>query len=159
MGLPPGQLLCRLDALLGDVDTKRLVTCCFAVHDPVRQTLTIANAGHLPPLLRGPDGERCLADDKIGPPLGVVEFDYEEQTVPFETGSQVLLYTDGLVERRHESIDAGIAALDQAWRSMEEPSEPEALCEHLLSECIGAQGHDDDIALLYVRSEPRRGAC
>ncbi|RCG30363.1 GAF domain-containing protein [Sphaerisporangium album] len=159
MGLPPGQMLRRLDALLGDVDTKRLVTCTFAVHDPVARTLTIANAGHLPPLLRGPDGETRHADGKIGPPLGVVCFDYEEETVPFPAGSQLLLYTDGLVERRNELIDNGMATLARAWGSVEDPSAAEALCEHLLSECIGARGHDDDIALLYVRSEPGRGAC
>ncbi|MDQ1105792.1 PP2C family protein-serine/threonine phosphatase [Nocardioides zeae] len=112
-------------------------------------TIRWANAGHPPPVLLGPDGTAALLDDAGQMLLGIdpetVRSDLEAN-VP--AGSTLLLYTDGLVERRGELLDAGMERLRAAVADQPDLG-PDALCDHVLT-ALGPF-EDDDVAILAVR--------
>jgi serine phosphatase RsbU (regulator of sigma subunit) len=148
LGLHPEEVLACVDGLVGDLGNDQIVTCVYAVFDPVTLTLRFANAGHLPPLVALPDGTTKRLGGQADPPLGVGFGDparHEERLAP---GSTVLLYTDGLVERRGEDLDAGIAALEDLLGRLTGPLDdaPEALVRARLPD-----GPDDDVAVLVAR--------
>lgn len=88
------------------------VTAFVVVVDAGATTLTYASAGHPPALLWTADGEVTWLDDAVRPPAGLEGVDeFEERTIDFEQGSVVVLYSDGLVERRSASIDDGLRRL------------------------------------------------
>jgi PAS domain S-box-containing protein len=87
-------------------------TCCYAVVDLDRSTLCWSLAGHFAPMLVDDEGAMILTSDVVGPPLGVVENQsFTTTTATFPVGCCVVLFTDGLVERRGEVIDDGLDAL------------------------------------------------
>ncbi len=110
LDLPPGVLIRLLDDTVREISEDTIVTCVYAVYDPAEQTLDYANAGHLPPLLvddrRG--ARRLLLG---GPPLGAGQHRSIDEQVPMALGTMLVLYTDGLVERRGSNLDTGIDAL------------------------------------------------
>jgi len=130
-----------------------VATAVVAVIDPINQRLTCVVAGQVPPLLRLPGGEIEILDDLGRPLLGIQNVGTRPVVVdhPFPPGSLFLAYTDGLVERRGELIDDGIARLRQAVRTG--PAQPDALADYLLSELAGA-GVEDDVAFVVVTAEP-----
>jgi hypothetical protein len=86
-------------------------TCCYAVADLDRSTLQWSRAGHFDPLVVGATGAGYLQSDG-GPPLGVVDdHTFTTSSVPLPAGTSVVLFTDGLVERRDQTLDAGLDAL------------------------------------------------
>jgi PAS domain S-box-containing protein len=143
----PSEVFSRINryqlALDGD---QVMFTLIYAILDPRSETFTWANAGHLPPLIREPSGSVRFVETG-SPPIGVGEVEYESMTETLGPGSSLVLVTDGLVERRGESLDAGFARLAQAIR--EGPAEPRALCEHMLGRLLpaGDQLHDDVTAV------------
>jgi serine phosphatase RsbU (regulator of sigma subunit) len=144
----PSEVFSRVNryqlALDGD---QVMFTLLYAILDPRSETLTWANAGHLPPVIREPSGSVRFLETGA-PPIGVGEVEYESMTETLGRGSSLVLVTDGLVERRGESLDAGFARLAQAIR--EGPADPRALCEHMLGRLLpaGDQLHDDVTAVL-----------
>ncbi|HET8581702.1 MAG TPA: SpoIIE family protein phosphatase [Jatrophihabitans sp.] len=144
LDLRPGEVLRLLDATVGDLGADTIVTCVYAVYDPVTGELTYANAGHLPLLLTGPEGVQRLS--ALGPPLGT-GYRGAQQSVPFRSGSSLALYTDGLVERRRVDIDTGIERLAAQLTTRAGPLDrlPDVLVAALLPE-----GPDDDVALLIA---------
>ncbi|MEX2290796.1 MAG: SpoIIE family protein phosphatase [Mycobacteriales bacterium] len=153
-GSAPAIVLDRLDQLVQGLDMAQLATCLYGRLDPPREgrpgRLRLANAGHLPPALRSPDGTvRLVATDAsllVGAELGTTREEVEESVEP---GSVLVLYTDGLVEHRGRPIDEGLEALAAALRSAPE-EDADAICEHLLAE-LAYGALDDDVALLVVR--------
>ena len=143
----PERVLDHLDEVVRVFDDNVLITALYGVIDPVARTWTYAAAGHLPAVLRTPDGNATLLDARNGPPLNCGA-SYRSHQVALEPGSRIVLYTDGLVERRDEGIDDGLARLRAACACG--PSEPDALCDHLLRELLGRGGSDDDVALLVI---------
>jgi GAF domain-containing protein/anti-sigma regulatory factor (Ser/Thr protein kinase) len=149
----PGHVLDRLDRLIRGLGEREMATVGYAVLDPVRPVLRLALAGHLPPLLVSPSGETRTLDAISSRPIGVTAARrYEEVEIELEPGDTVVLYTDGLVERRGEPIDDGIAALVEiaaglAGRGAEE------ICDRLLS-ASGAEAVADDVAILAIRLLP-----
>lgn len=148
LDLPPADLLEFLDGIVRDLGPDQIVTCLYAVFDPADRTLRFANAGHLPPIVVGSvDGATVLgaAED---PPLGVGLYNLRQDEVTLAPGATVVLYTDGLVERRGEDLDLGIEALrvlsTELTGSLAEA--PEALVAGRLPE-----GPDDDVAVLVAR--------
>lgn len=133
----------RLDRVRGD-----FVTMACAVFDPRARTLTIANAGHPPPLLV------CGADTRhvhspLGPPIGPFPgVDYEASTVCLPAQGTLLLYTDGLYERRGEEIDVGLERLRAAAARLDGPAEP--LLDRLFTDLVGDRIRDD-VAMLALR--------
>jgi len=153
-GSSPAVVLDRLDQLVQGLDMAQLATCVYGRLDPpvagAAGRFRLANAGHLPPALRSPDGEvRLLGTEAsllVGAALGTTRHEVEEV---LEAGSLLVLYTDGLVEHRGRSLDEGLQALTEALRTAPD-SDAEAVCEHLLSE-LAYGALDDDVALLVVR--------
>jgi serine phosphatase RsbU (regulator of sigma subunit)/anti-sigma regulatory factor (Ser/Thr protein kinase) len=147
--LPPGQLLRQLDDLARRLGDDYIATCVYAVYDPVARRLQIANAGHLPPVLVSPYGDSELLEVPSGAPIGVGGVAFESAEFDVEDGSQFVLCTDGLVERRGQGIDVGLAALREYLSGPPQPLE--SVCQTLI-EGFGATARcDDDIALLAVR--------
>jgi GAF domain-containing protein/PAS domain-containing protein len=150
LDLPPAQLLRHLDNLAHRLGTEHLATCVYAVYDPIRRTLTLANAGHIPPVLAGSDGRGELLPIPGGAPIGVGGVPFETVEVPAPDGSWLVLCTDGLVEVRGQGIDAGLAAL---CATVIEPQQtPEDVCEQILAR-LHSEDRRDDVALLVARFE------
>jgi signal transduction histidine kinase/serine phosphatase RsbU (regulator of sigma subunit)/DNA-binding response OmpR family regulator len=148
LDLAPDDVMRHLDVLVQDLAGDQIVTCVYAVFDPVDETLRYANAGHLPPLVADPGGPaRQLTAG--GPPLGAGYGTVPTEEVPLATGATVVFYTDGLVEHRGRDIDDGIHALE---RDIDERDGspvvgmPEGIVDSLLPE-----GPDDDVAILVAR--------
>ncbi len=149
-GDPPGLILTKLSRLLDiNRDGHFATVLCAAVNVHAR-TLTIANAGHLNPLLVN-DSTATLIDTDIGVPIGVTRSaHYAHVTVTVPTHSTLLAFTDGLCERRGETIDAGLERLRQAANNQPTPIEIDTYLDGLLSAQADGTGHDD-IALLGVQ--------
>jgi anti-sigma regulatory factor (Ser/Thr protein kinase) len=149
--LPPAEVFCCADEFVGALDEGTLVTCVYAVYDPRESTLTVANAGHVPPLLLGPDGRVAEQLDATGLPLGTGLGDYRQVSLPFHAEQLLALYTDGLVETRAEPIDVGIDRLVGLITSVQDL---EAGCDAALGS-LDRTVQNDDVALLLVRPDPR----
>jgi PAS domain S-box-containing protein len=149
-GHPPAAVLDRLDRLVRSLEGAQMATLLYLVVDADLSRLTLASAGHVPPLVVAPDGQARFVEGAPDPPLGTFERDtHRELTAELDPGSTVVLYTDGLVEQRGVSIDVGLDALREA---AENPGHPEELCDHLLRSMLALHTPDDDIALLVLRA-------
>lgn len=151
--MAPDRILRELDHLLHTTDAERPATCVIAVADPAKGTCTCASAGHLPPVVFAPDGTSTFLPVPPGPPLGTGHGRYTSLTVPWVPGGTLLLYTDGLVERRHEDIDTSLARLTRI-RAGTAPAE---LLGQVLAR-VAPDDPEDDIALLAARPKRRRPA-
>lgn len=145
----PEVVLTRLDQLFARYPTDQLVTLVYLLVDPARDLLTVANAGHPPPLLLRAAGAPIRLPYAEGPPLGVTAEHRGHATVPFHTGDMVIAYTDGLIERRNESLTLSQQRLHQAVRRLAGRHPAEALRE-IVSHVPDAS-RDDDIAVLLAR--------
>jgi anti-sigma regulatory factor (Ser/Thr protein kinase) len=131
-----------------------MATLLYAVVDSDLRRLHFASAGHVPPLVVGPDARARFLDAAPNPPLGVFESAaHAERTVQLEPGSTIVLYTDGLVEERGVSIDTGLESLR---RAAEHPCDPEELCDHLVESMLAIHPANDDIAVLALQALPVR---
>lgn len=145
--LPPGELLGYLDGLVRGLAQDTLVTCLYAVYDPIEEALCFANAGHVPPLLRTEAGIQLL--DVGGVLLGAGGNYYEQTEVEFPNGAVLLAYTDGLVERRAHDIDDGINELCR--HLLDADGDLEEMAFQIVDK-FGGQAEDvDDVAVLLVR--------
>ncbi|MEU2245983.1 SpoIIE family protein phosphatase [Streptomyces sp. NPDC019224] len=157
LDLPPHEVLQLLDGLAAEIDASQIATCAYAVHDPNEGLLVYASAGHLPILVRDEDGTVRRAGDPIGPPLGTGGWLHTSGTIPLPPGSTAVLYTDGLVERRSEDIDEGVAALERALAGAK--GAPHVVCDRLMRSLNVTAEHDDDVAVLVVQHPARTGAA
>jgi len=147
--LPPAELLGYLDTVVRGLADDTLVTCVYSVYDPVDETLTVANAGHLPPLLVTAAGAQRLGEHGIV--LGAGSGSYDQVEVPFRGDSLLALYTDGLVERRAADIDRRIDALGARLVGRDDPLP--ALCADAAT--LAGDARDvDDVAVMLVRPNP-----
>ncbi|HEY7325522.1 MAG TPA: SpoIIE family protein phosphatase [Streptosporangiaceae bacterium] len=150
--LPPAETLFQLNELMQELGKREphFATCVYAVFDAVSGTCEVASAGHLPPLLVRPDGSNELLELPQAPPLGVGTGLIQSRTLTIEDGSLLVLYTDGLVEKRSQDIDEGLGRLRDIFGpgSAEEPLEE--LCRATLAG-VYADEHRDDIAVLMAR--------
>jgi serine phosphatase RsbU (regulator of sigma subunit)/anti-sigma regulatory factor (Ser/Thr protein kinase) len=150
--LPPAETLQRLDDLMTELGVfePHFATCVYAVYDSVEGTCEVASAGHLPPLLVRPDGSNEFLDVSPAPPLGIGASPIVSRNLQIEDGSLLVMYTDGLVERRTEDIDQGLERL----RSIFGPGSPAQTLDELCREALADVFDDhqrDDIALLVAR--------
>jgi anti-anti-sigma factor len=152
-GHSPASALEVLDAHVPWIPGARASTAACLLLDRASGTLRWARAGHLPPLLVDREGARYL-DDTLGPVLGLPDRSpFTEGSTTIRPGTTLLLYTDGLVERRGEVIDDGLARLASA-AARRAGENPDDLVDHLLEEVVEQHGHADDIALVAVRLLP-----
>ena len=147
--LPPHRILRQLDHLTAQSDATRPATCLLALVEPARHRATFASAGHLPPTLFRSEGPAELLAVPTGPPLGTGLGDYEAVVHPLGPEEVLMLYTDGLVERRTEDIDASLARLTHL-RHRHQGAPLEDLLDHVLATVVPAVP-DDDIAVLAAR--------
>ncbi|MFI8522364.1 SpoIIE family protein phosphatase [Streptomyces sp. NPDC085481] len=156
LDLPPHEVLQLLDGLAAEIDASQIATCVYAVHDPNEGKLVYASAGHLPILVRDEDGTVRRAEDPTGPPLGTGGWLHTSGSIALPPGSTAVLYTDGLVERRREDIDEGVAALERALSGA--TGTPQVVCDRLLRSLGVTAEHDDDVAVLVLQHPARKGA-
>ncbi|MDX2562200.1 SpoIIE family protein phosphatase [Streptomyces sp. TX20-6-3] len=155
LDLPPHEVLQLLDGLAAEIDASQIATCVYAIHDPNEGKLVYASAGHLPILVRDEDGSVRRAEDPTGPPLGTGGWLHTSGSIALPPGSTAVLYTDGLVERRREDIDEGVAALARALSGAS--GTPQVVCDRLLRSLGVTAEHDDDVAVLVVQHPSRKG--
>ncbi|MBB4924209.1 PP2C family protein-serine/threonine phosphatase [Kitasatospora kifunensis] len=146
LDLPPHQVMGLLDGLAMEIDANQIATCVYAVYDPPAGTLTYSSAGHLPLMLRGPDGTVLQGEQQNGPPLGTGDSAHTSHTLRLLPGTTGVLYTDGLVERRDQDIDEGLGLLAHTLAGAVGP--PEVVCARLLRAMGVTAEHDDDVAVL-----------
>jgi serine phosphatase RsbU (regulator of sigma subunit)/anti-sigma regulatory factor (Ser/Thr protein kinase) len=153
-GMPPDEVLERLSRLLRRIEVGRTATVAYIVLDPHGGYMTMAAAGHPPPLVAPPgDGEPRFLELPGSVPLGAARHTrYEEQELDLEPGSLLVLYTDGFVERPGEPLDHGLDRLATTVREGKDNLEHlgDDLVDALLPEGPGG----DDAALLLVRALP-----
>jgi serine phosphatase RsbU (regulator of sigma subunit) len=142
----PAEVLRRLDTALARLEQDQITTALFALLDPRTGSMTVATAGHLPPLL-AVDGVAQYVDVSPGPPLGAGSAEYPEKTLVLPPGAMLLLYTDGLVEDRQLPVDHGLETLRSAVASARSP---EQMCDQALVALGRDSQHDDDTAMLAV---------
>ncbi|MDQ0746856.1 serine phosphatase RsbU (regulator of sigma subunit) [Streptomyces africanus] len=148
----PAQALDVLGRYAHVVEGAESATAVTTFIDFDRRTITYSSAGHLPPVLVHRDGRAEFLDGATDTPL-----DARPDPIPrpqaetsFTPGATLVLYTDGLVERRGEDIDTGLARLaDALYRSREQ--DPERLADTVLLELLPPGGATDDTALIIVR--------
>jgi PAS domain S-box-containing protein len=146
-GPAPGEVIDRLQAGWPLLSLRRMATALFASLDPASGRLRIASAGHPPPVLLT-DGRAEFLPVRPSRMLGAPPSQAIEWGGVLPRGSSLVLFTDGLVESRSADIDEGFDRL-LAAASAAGSADPDALCEHLLSELTG-EHRADDIALLVL---------
>lgn len=148
----PAQALEVLDLYSRSVDGAESTTAVQAIIDWSTYTLAYSSAGHPPPALLYPDGTVQLLAGATDPPLGArpEHLARPETQVAFTDGAVLVLYTDGLIERRREDIDVGLARL-AASLARHQGADVEALADGLLTELLPPGGATDDAALVVIR--------
>ncbi|MFB7054060.1 SpoIIE family protein phosphatase [Streptomyces vinaceus] len=160
LDLPPDELLARLDDLVQYIDQSVAdgdgaeggligATCLYAVYDAVTQRCTVARAGHMPPAVVRPDGTVEIPELPAGAPLGLGGFPFESAELDLSEGTQLVLYTDGLIEDRARDIDEGLVLLRSALAHADRS--PEDTCREVLAELLPVRPRDD-VALLVART-------
>jgi len=150
----PRSAMYKLDQYLHSLIGPGFVTLCMVDVNPKTRKARLTNAGHMPPIHVTRKGIRRLNKGR-GSPLGVGSVDrISPARVRFRRDDRLFLYTDGLVERRGDSIDKGIARL--YWVIDEAPEDLDDACDHILEQMRPPGGFEDDVALLAVRFTRRR---
>jgi len=147
-GYSPKEVLGRVDQLLRSIRGRGMATAIYATFDMDSGRFTFASAGHPPPIICGADRPARLLKLSPRPPLGTVAYSYYvEADVTLEYDEMVLLYTDGLVERRGEALDVGLRRLIEVTQGARSPTQ---LCSEIAARLIPAEA-DDDIAFLALQ--------
>jgi serine phosphatase RsbU (regulator of sigma subunit)/anti-sigma regulatory factor (Ser/Thr protein kinase) len=152
-GMPPSEVLERLSRLLRQLEPGRTATVVYLAIDPHGGGLTIATAGHPPPLVHKPGAAPRLLDLPGSVPLGATRHvRYEDHELDLEPGTLLLLYTDGLVERPGEGLDESLDRLVSAVESGD--LNLEHLGDRLVDVLLPEGSNLDDAALLMARALP-----
>ncbi len=148
----PARALEALGLYARRVEGAESTTVVKAFIDWTTHTVVYSSAGHPPPALLHPDGTVNFLDQATDPPLGArpEHAPRPEATTPFSEGGTLVLYTDGLIERRDEDIDVGLARLSDALVRHGQAA-PEALADALLADLLPPAGVTDDTALVIIR--------
>ncbi|MFD1657113.1 SpoIIE family protein phosphatase [Streptomyces caeni] len=146
-GHPPDVVVSRANRLLVDMESDLFATCCYVDMDMEEGTAWCVRAGHLPPVLRHPDGSTEITESEGGPPLGVLtQADFPMSPLRLQPGAVLALTTDGLVESVDRDQEEGLALL-AGELSAADPGHLGLVADALLA---GAN-RSDDVALLLVR--------
>ncbi|MFJ8386628.1 PP2C family protein-serine/threonine phosphatase [Streptomyces sp. NPDC094438] len=148
----PAAALEALGLYARDVDGAESTTAVQAVIDCHNHTLAYSSAGHPPPALLHADGTVEFLDRATDPPLDARPEDVPrpQAETAFAEGATLVLYTDGLVERRHEDIDTGLRRLADCL-TRHGRADAETLADALLAELLPPGGNTDDTALVVIR--------
>ncbi|MFD4903404.1 SpoIIE family protein phosphatase [Streptomyces sp. NPDC058411] len=162
--LPPDELLSRLDELVARLAAEAApaerdtvgATCLVALYDPVTQLCTVASAGHPPPIVAGPDGTAGPLAVRPGPPLGVGGLPFETTTVHLAPGSWLALYSDGLLGRPADGIDAAVGRLAGRIAGLRRERCSLQTAGQVLTTERAEHPSADDTALLLALARPLR---
>lgn len=145
---PPDAILSKLSKLVNVGRSGQLATILCALVDVEAHRLTVTSAGHLPPLLIS-DGTGTYVESEVGVPIGVrATAEYTSTSIDTPPAATLLAFTDGLVERRGESIDEGLARLQRAATTNHVPLDE--LVGRLVED-LRLDGGDDDTAIAALR--------
>jgi anti-sigma regulatory factor (Ser/Thr protein kinase) len=148
----PAEVMARVNRLVMSGEEEAMATALYLVLDRETGEVTFASAGHPPPLVLTPDGTTFLEGGRAVP-LGAVDPGvFSEAVATLPRDAALLLYTDGLVERRGEPLEGRLDMLAETADSAE--GGLEALCDAVLAGVLGRSRPSDDVALLAVRPRP-----
>ncbi|MFI6575767.1 SpoIIE family protein phosphatase [Nocardiopsis sp. NPDC050513] len=169
LDLPPDELLARLDELVIRIDLEESesaategasegpvlgglvgATCLYAVYDPTSGRCVLARAGHPLPALVEPDGTVTFPELPAGPPLGLGGLPFEADELLLTEGSQLVLYTDGLLEDRDRDIGSGLDRLRRTLAAAHGRT-PDETCREVFGSLL-TDRPKDDVALLIART-------
>ncbi|KAB1990534.1 SpoIIE family protein phosphatase [Streptomyces triticiradicis] len=146
-GHPPDVVVSHANRLLLDLETDLFATCCYVDIDMEEGSAWYVRAGHIPPVLRHPNGRTEVPASETGPPLGVVrQTDFPMSPMRLQPGTIVALTTDGLVESVDVDIEDGLKRLAEGLAGSD-PAHLGLVADELLT---GAN-RSDDVALLLMR--------
>ena len=128
-----------------------LATAALAVVDVAGGTITYATAGHPPPLVQLPTGEIRRLDAANAPMIGLPSTRRIAATVPFPVGSRLVMFTDGLVERRDRPFEVGIEKIAASLTTLASGLTPSDVSDVLLDALLDSGRAEDDIAILVIR--------
>jgi serine phosphatase RsbU (regulator of sigma subunit)/integral membrane sensor domain MASE1/anti-sigma regulatory factor (Ser/Thr protein kinase) len=147
----PASVMARLHQLATQPPAATMTTLLYLVFDPDTRILRFANAGH-PPALRISADATAYLSEASSPPVGVSTAGrYDESSVELAPGTTLVLYTDGLVERRGVSIQKGLDQLHDLSLALADTGLDE-LCDVLLNSLLDEGPVEDDVALLVLRT-------
>jgi anti-sigma regulatory factor (Ser/Thr protein kinase) len=153
----PGLLLAELDAFVREPDSADFATIFYAIVDPVEKTIEYASAGHPPALVLSGDGVTSWLDGGQSEPLsGVAEQPRRRALASLGEDATLVLYTDGLIERRGESLDVGLSRLESLAPQLLSLT-PSKMSSALLSELAPPSGREDDVVVLVVKTAAVHG--
>jgi anti-sigma regulatory factor (Ser/Thr protein kinase)/putative methionine-R-sulfoxide reductase with GAF domain len=154
-GHGPAETLKRVDRLLQTISGRGMATAAYAIVDPATGALRHSTAGHPPPVIVRAGQDAQLMEIKPAPPLGSLPFAaYHEAHDTLAPGDGILLYTDGLIERRGEPLTDGLERLRAAATA---PATAERLCQRVVELLVPREGGEDDIAVVALRVVPVEG--
>ncbi|MFG2460383.1 PP2C family protein-serine/threonine phosphatase [Streptomyces sp. NPDC048523] len=152
----PGEILTRLHHMLGHLQPDLYATALIARFRPGEPEVVWASAGHPPAVVRAADGTVRVLDAKPGVMLGIpLPYVYTDHRTDLPPGSSLVLYTDGLVERRGQGIDPGIGRLCRALEALSTPEleqDLDAAADALLKPLLYDSERDDDVCLLLCHT-------
>jgi putative methionine-R-sulfoxide reductase with GAF domain len=146
----PSDVVDRMNRLLMHFDAESMATVLYGTLHPAEKHFAYASAGHIPPIFCFPTRDAAIPASDPGPPLGVEEeFDYLDVHEELLPNATMILCTDGLIERRHESLEVGLRRLsDPSFAS----APAEEVADRIIVSLMTDEAHDDDAALLVVRT-------
>jgi sigma-B regulation protein RsbU (phosphoserine phosphatase) len=152
----PGETLDRLRRDFTHFEPTEMATVMYMTIAPDLDEFVVASTGHLPPVLLEPGRDAVLLDCSPSPPLGVDDpTPHVDTTRALVPGTTVVMYTDGLIERRTAPIDEGLERLRSSCRA----GSADEICGAIVDELVGEQGVEDDTALLVFRRAPSDDAA
>jgi GAF domain-containing protein len=154
-GMATSDVFCELSAVLSQRSALLLATAALVVVDIEDETVTFSTAGHPPPLLRLPDGEVRRLDSANAPIIGAPITRRVSDVASFPKGSMLVMYTDGLVERRDRPVNDGIDLAISRLHALGDDATGLDIIKALIGELINENVAEDDIALLVVQHTGR----
>ncbi|WUJ18569.1 SpoIIE family protein phosphatase [Streptomyces sp. NBC_00390] len=152
-GHPPDVVVARANRLLVGMETDLFATCLYVDLDMEEGIAKFVRAGHLSPVLRHPDGHAEELQVEGGPPLGVLaDAEYPMTEAGLVPGTLLTLLTDGLVESAQLHLEDGMRRVCELL-SATDPADPGLVADELVG---GADGRDDDVAVLLLRYDGTR---
>ena len=149
------EAVCRMNRSIANMELDRFVTLVLCLLDKSSDTMTIVNAGHMPPIIRRKDGSvETVAIEESGLPIGIFEdYEYQSFTTKLESGDVALMYTDGINEAMNEKDEQLTSAALISELSSSQAKTPErignAICS-LVNEHMGLRQPIDDICMVCV---------
>ena len=157
----PAEVLAHLDAKIVHFEPGAMATAIYAVTQPPFRRVLLSSAGHFLPIKIPASGPAYQLEVTVGLPLGVdAGLPRTSDVVDLEPGDTLLLFTDGLVERRTHSTPRSMAVFESIDTSLDTlksllvPEDADALASRVLDSMLTIEPPSDDVAVLVVRREP-----